>query len=33
MEQVNVIKLNFYVPMYGTGCFVCEKIFHKMLRL
>ena len=25
MERVNVIKFNFYVPMYGTGCFVCEK--------
>ena len=25
MDQVNVIKFNFYVPMYGTGCFVCEK--------
>ena len=25
MKQINEIKFNFYVPMYGTGYFVCRK--------
>lgn len=25
MKQINLIKFNFYVPMYGTGYFVCER--------
>ena len=25
MKQINEIKFNFYVPMYGTGYFVCRR--------
>lgn len=25
MKQIDSIKFNFYVPMYGSGYFLCEK--------